>query len=346
MYRRYVIRRIANGVFIYVVIVFILSLLFNTTNETTARAQIEESLHVETTRLRNMNSEQMQKWIAERRVFKYHAYRLDRPFIERVVWRTIDTITFNYGLSTTIKSSQGDREVWKIVSEVMPRTVLLFTTAIIFEILFGVWLGLKKAQKAGRLLDKSTSIMTMVVYGMPSWWLGMIMIMFFAYILPIFPSGGMHRLPPPQGFAGFLDLLYHMALPLITLLVIGFWGVALLTRNIVLGILQEDYIMAARARGLPERRILFGHTMRTAAPPITTIALLSLLASIFGNIVFEGIYSWPGMGNLYWIAVEQNDIPVLLGLLSVTVGLYIVGLVALDLTYGFLDPRIKVGGTA
>ncbi len=346
MYMRYVIKRIANGVFIYVVIVFILSLLFNTTNEKTARAQIEESIHAEATRLRNMTAEQMEKWREERLVFKYHVYHLDRPFFERVVWRTWDTITFNYGMSNGMKSSEGDRDVWRIVSEAVPRTVLLFTSAIFLEIIMGVWLGLKKAQNAGKLLDKSSSVVTMVVYGMPSWWLGMIMIMFFAYIVPLFPSGGMTSIPPLQGMGGFLDLLLHMALPLVTLLVIGFWGLAFLTRNIVLGILQEDYIMAARARGLPESRVIFGHTLRTAAPPIATIALLSLLASLIGSIVFEGIFSWPGMGKLYWSAVEQNDIPVLLGLLSFTVGLYICGLVLLDLTYGFLDPRIKVGGKA
>jgi peptide/nickel transport system permease protein len=179
---------------------------------------------------------------------------------------------------------------------------------------------------------------------MPSWWVGMLLLMLFVYIIPIFPSGGMTSIPPRHGFLGFIDLLYHMALPLITLVVIGFWGTALLTRNIVLGVLQDDYIMAARARGLPERRVLFGHTLRTAAPPIITIALLSLLGSVFGSIILEGIFSWPGMGNLYWIAVQQNDVPVILGLLSVTTGLYMAGLVVLDLIYGFLDPRIKVGG--
>ncbi len=184
----------------------------------------------------------------------------------------------------------------------------------------------------------------MIVYGMPSWWVGMLLLMLFVYIIPIFPSGGMTSIPPRYGLLGFLDLLYHMALPLITLVVIGFWGMALLTRNIVLGVLQDDYIMAARARGLPERRVLFGHTLRTAAPPIITIALLSLLGSVFGSIILEGIFSWPGMGNLYWIAVQQNDVPVILGLLSVTTGLYMAGLVLLDLIYGFLDPRIKVGG--
>jgi peptide/nickel transport system permease protein len=193
-------------------------------------------------------------------------------------------------------------------------------------------------------MDKATSIMTMTVYGMPTWWLGMLIIMFFAYILKLFPSGGMHSTPPPTGIAYYVDILYHITLPVLTLVIIGFWGRAFLIRNIVLGILQEDYIMAARARGLPERNVLYGHVMRTASPPIATMAVLSLLASVGGNLVFEGVFSWPGLGNLYWIAIEQNDIPVLMGCLSVTTALYILGLVVLDLIYGYLDPRIKVGG--
>ncbi len=104
--------------------------------------------------------------------------------------------------------------------------------------------------------------------------------------------------------------------------------------------------MAARARGTPEPRVLFGHTMRTAAPPILTIAVLSLVYSFSGNIVFEGIFNWPGMGNLYWVAVQQNDVPVLMGLLSITTGVVILSLISLDLLYGLLDPRVKVGRRA
>jgi peptide/nickel transport system permease protein len=346
MYARYMVRRILNAAAIFVIEMFIFALLFTATAEQTLRAQIEESMQPEVARLKNMTSDQIQKYVAERRAYKYRIYHLDRPYFERVLWRTVDTVTLQFGNSIQIKSSRGDREVWKIVMETMPRTILLFTTSIVLEVALGIWLGLKKAQKAGKLLDRSTSVATMVVYGMPTWWAGMIMIMLLAYKLPIFPSGGMHTLPPPTGLAGFIDLMYHMALPLITLVIVNFWGVALLSRNIVLSILQEDYIMAGRARGLPERSILFGHTMRTAAPPITTIALLSLLSSVFGNIIFEGIFSWPGIGNLYWISIEQGDTAVTLGLLAVTTGMFIAGLALLDLIYGLLDPRIKVGGAA
>ncbi len=346
MYLRYAIRRILNAVAIFGIEMFIFSVLFTATAERTLRAQIEESLQPEVARLRNVSAQQVQEFVAQRRAYLYRVSHLDQPVFVRILWRTVDTVTLQFGNSITIKSSQGERSVWRIILETVPRTALLFTTSIILEVAFGVWLGLRQAQRAGRLLDRSSSVITMVVYGLPTWWVAMILIMLLAYKLPIFPSGGLHSLPPPQGLAAVLDLAWHMILPVITLILVNFWGVALLSRNIVLGILQEDYITAARARGLPERVVLYGHAMRTAAPPITTIALLSLLSSVFGNIIFEGIFSWPGMGNLYWVSVEQGDTAVTLGLLAVTTGLYIAGLATLDLIYGLLDPRIKTGASA
>jgi peptide/nickel transport system permease protein len=346
MFWKYILKRLIYGLLIYAVLIFIFSSLFNTVMEQTLRGQIEEEIRAEIMSLDSLNAQQTQSFIENRRADKYSQYRLDKPIFERVIWRTWSTLTLNLGRSSSIRSSAGDRSVWAIVSEKIPRTLLLFSTAMFVDIIIGIWLGLKKAQKAGGVLDRSTSVGTMVVFGMPSWWLGMILIMFFAYTIKIFPSGGLHTTPPPEGIANFFDLIYHLALPVLTLVVLGFWGRAFLTRNIVLGILQEDYIMAARARGIPERKVLYGHTMRTAAPPIVTMSLLALLASVSGNIVFEGIFNWPGMGNLFWFALQQNDVPVLMGNLAVTTALYIGGLVLLDLVYGLLDPRIKVGGRA
>jgi len=345
MYWRYCLKRIIYGLVTFVILIFIFSALFNTTMEKTLRAQIEEEIRAETLKMdTRMSPEEITHFIAERRAFKQHLYHLDKPLWHRIVWRAINVLSLNFGKATIMKSSAGESDVWGIIAECLPRTILLFTTAICINIILGLWLGLKKAQKAGGLMDKTTSIGTMLVYGMPSWWLGMLVIMFFAYKLRLFPSGSLHSIPPPSGFAYYIDLLYHMTLPVLTLVAIGFWGSSYLIRNIVLSILQEDYIMATRTRGIPERKVLYGHAMRTAAPPIVTMALLSLLASVGGNIIFEGIFSWPGLGNLYWISIEQNDIPVLMGNLFVTTALYLAGLVILDLIYGFLDPRIKVGG--
>ena len=251
MYPVFAIRRILNAMAIFVIEMLIFSVLFTATAERTLRAQIEESLQPEAARLKNASALQVQAFVAQRRAYLFHVSHLDQPVPVRVLWRAIDAVTLQFGNSITIKSSRGERSVWRIIMETVPRTALLFTTSIVLQVLLGVWLGLKQAQRAGGTLDRSASVITMVVYGLPTWWVAMIVIMVLAYMLPLFPSGGMHSIPPPQGLAGILDLAWHMVLPVVTLVIVSFWGVALLARNIVLSILQEDYITAARARGLP-----------------------------------------------------------------------------------------------
>lgn len=346
MFLYFAIKRILKGVFMYIILMFMLSALFNTVSEKTLRSQIEENINSEVRSLKNMKTEDVDNYIKERRAYFYDIYWLNRSIGERIFLRAINTITFNFGRSTIMMDSNGDRSVIKIIGEALPRSIILFTTAAVIQMLIGLFVGLLKARKAGGALDRTTSIITMIVYGMPTWWLAMILIMIFVYRFNIFPSSGLHSIPTPEGIMYYIDMLWHMSLPLLTLVIIGFWGLSFVVRNIVLSVLQEDYIMSARARGISEKSVLFGHTLRSAAPPIVTITLLGLLGSIAGSIIFEGIFSWPGLGNLYWISVQQNDIPVLMGNLAITTALYQLGLVILDISYGFLDPRIKVGGKA
>lgn len=346
MFVYFALKRILKGMIMYVILIFMLSSLFNTVSEKTLLSQIEETINAEIRSLKNMRTEDVDNYIKERRAYFYDLYWLNRSIGERIFLRAINTITFNFGRSTIMMDSNGDRSVIKIIGEALPRSVILFTTASIIQIIVGVFIGLIKARKAGGGFDRISSVITMIVYGMPSWWLAMILIMLFVYKFNLFPSGGLHSIPTPDGIMYYIDMLWHMGLPLLTLVILGFWGLSFVIRNIVLNILQEDYVMSARARGIPEKSVLFGHTLRSAAPPIVTITLLGLLGSIAGSIIFEGIFSWPGLGNLYWISVQQNDIPVLMGNLAITTALYQLGLVMLDLSYGFLDPRIKVGGKA
>jgi peptide/nickel transport system permease protein len=347
-YWKFALRRVLYGVAMYAFLVLLFAVIFNAQMEKTQQSQIREQLNAERLSLtqKRVSPEELKQLMAAREQRLRDKYRLDEPVVSRIVKATMDTLFFRFGDSTIIRSQGGERDVWTILSEKIPRTVMLFTVAILLDIILGILLGLRNARKAGGAIDRATSITTMVVFGLPTWWLAMILIMFLAFKIPIFPSGGLHTVPPPGGVGYTLDLLYHLALPVLTLVVLGFWGRAYLTRNIVLGTLQEDFIMSARARGLSERKILLGHTLRAAAPPIVTMSLLSLLGSFGGALIFEGIFSWPGMGNLYWVAIQQNDIPVLMANLSVTTLIYVGGLVLLDLVYGFLDPRIKVSGKA
>lgn len=346
MYSRYLFKRVIYGILMYVVMIFTYSAIFNQVAESTVRAQIEEQIAQEMLQYKNVSPDKLAAIRESTRAVKIRQYHLDQPYAVRVFWRAVNTVTFNFGNSTIMKAPNGDRSVLAIIGEALPRTIVLFSSEVILVTILGTILGLYAARKPNGPLDRTISMITMITNGLPAWWLGMLMIMFFSYAVPVFPSGGMHANPAPLGMAGFFDFLWHLSLPLITLVFLSVWGTAYLVRNIVLSNLQEDFVMAARARGIPERKVLFGHTLRSSMPAIMTMAILSLFSSIAGNIIVEGIFGWPGIGNLYFIAVQQSDVPVLMGTLSIETFLNMLGFVLLDLIYGLLDPRIKVGGNA
>ncbi len=346
MLRIYAFKRVAYALLMYAVMIFVFSALFNSVADRTLRAQIDEQVAQEASRLKNLDEAQLKAAIESRREAKLRRYHLDESLPGRIFWCAFRTLGFDFGNSTIIKASDGDRLVIKIILEALPRTIELFTSEVVIVTILGVILGLYAARKPNGFFDRTNSLVTMITNGLPAWWLAMIAIMAFSYAIPIFPSGGLHSNPAPTGIAGVLDYLWHLALPLLSLVFLGLWGSAYIVRNIVLGNLQEDYVMAARARGISERRVLFGHTLRSSMPAIMTMAVLGLFGSIAGNIIVEGIFGWPGIGNLYFIAVQQNDVPVLMATLAIETLFNMVGFVLLDIVYGLLDPRIKAGGRA
>ncbi len=346
MFWKRVLKRVIAAAIMYALAVFTYSMIFNKVLDVTIVTTIHETIKAETVQFLSADPQgDVAKFQENRKEYYYDVYRVEDPYLVKVLWRTKNTLLFDFGKSSVLVSRSGSRNVSTIILEALPSTIILFTTSQIFIVIIALILGLKKAQKPGGKLDRISSNITMVMFGIPRWWVGLMFIMLFGYGLKIFPTGGQLSTPPPApGLPYVLDYLKHLALPVITIVSLGFWGTSLIIRNIVLGTIQEDFIMTARARGVGERSILFKHTLRTAAPPIVTIVLLSLLASFSGSMITETIFSWPGMGNLYIQATNTNDVPVLLANIAVTTGLYQAGIVILDLIYGFLDPRIKAGG--
>lgn len=340
-------RRLGYGLAMYALMVVAYSVLFNAMAEQTLRSQIDEQVNQEMLLAKNVNAEQRDRLAADKRTAKERLYHLDQPLPLRIFWRSVDTLAFNYGNASTMKSADGERAVAGILLAALPNTVALFSLQVLLTLLAGVPLGLAAARRPDGWIDRLCSGLTMVTNGLPAWWLGMLAIMAFAAGgLGWFPSGGLHGNPAPEGWAGAVDYLWHLALPLLTLVLLGVWGTAYMTRNIVLGNLQEDFVVAARARGVPERRVLANHALRSSLPAIMTITVLSLFSSISGNIVFEGIFAWPGLGNVYFQAVQSNDMPVLMANLALQTLINMAGFVLLDLIYGWLDPRIRAAAPA
>jgi peptide/nickel transport system permease protein len=167
------------------------------------------------------------------------------------------------------------------------------------------------------------------------------MIFVFAFVYGIFPARATPLIPASDP-AYIWSLLYHMTLPLVTLVLIGFGAWAYIVRNFVIGILNEDYIMVKRAEGIPERKVVYSHALKNAAPPIITSIALGLSASIGGAIITEAVFDWPGMGKLYFDAINIFDVPVIVGLTYITTLVFLASIFIADLLYGLFDPRVKV----
>ncbi len=335
--------RTLNALIVIVVVVFILSALFSTLAENQLETHINEKLRMEiqnldpgvnTTQYREMRREQLES-----------QYNLDKPTYIRVFYSAADTLMLDFGRAHTLTDPDGSAKVADIIMSRLPRTVLLFTTAAVIYIILGLIVGLKAAQVAGSNLDKFLSLFGMAASSIPMWWLGMLVIQVFGFQLGWFPPSAFpFPIRSEVGWDGYIiGVLKRMAMPLFTIVFVYFGARAWATRNIVTGVLQDDYIMAARAKGVPESKVIYGHTLKSAAPPIVTSAILAFLLSIGGAMITEIIFGWPGMGRLMWTAIQQDDVPVLMGVAFITVFLYVVGYLIADLIYGLLDPRVEVG---
>ena len=222
----------------------------------------------------------------------------------------------------------------------MPKTVLLFTTATIIISIIGILLGAASSNKIGSVTDRITSTFAVISSSFPVWWIGMLMIFVFAFVWQIFPARATPSIEPNDpGY--ILALLYHMALPVITIVLIGFGAWAYLVRNFMVGIMQEDFINAKKTIGISKKKIVYSHALRNAAPPIVTILALSLSGSLGGAIITEAVFDWPGMGRLYFEAISVMDLPVIIGATYILTVLFLISIFIADLLYGYFDPRVR-----
>lgn len=270
------------------------------------------------------------------------ALGLDQPWYtpQRLGLAMYRILTLDFGHAKFLTSDSGSSDVKDIILEKLPRTILLFTTATAIVSLLGILVGSIAASKVHSKIDKITSGFAIMSSSFPVWWVGIIMIFLFAFVYPIFPARATPDIPVTD--PGYLpSLLYHMALPLATLVLIGFGSWAYLVRNFLVGVLQEDFIMAKRTAGIDEKKILYRHALKNAAPPIVTVLALSLSGSLGGAIITEAVFDWPGMGQLYYQAISVLDLPVIIGATYVLTAFFLASIFLADVLYGYFDPRVR-----
>ena len=270
------------------------------------------------------------------------ALGLDNPWYspQRIGFTMYKILILDFGNATFLTSDSGSSNVGEILLEKIPRTVLLFTTATIIISMIGIFLGALSSSKVGSVVDRLTSTFAVISSSFPVWWIGMLMIFLFAFTYHIFPARATPSiLPSEPGYV--IALLYHMALPLITIVIIGFGSWAYLVRNFMVGTMQEDFITAKKAIGIKKNKIIYRHALKNAAPPIVTILALSLSGSLGGAIITEAVFDWPGMGRLYFEAISVMDLPIIIGATYILTVLFLISIFIADLLYGYFDPRVK-----
>jgi peptide/nickel transport system permease protein len=193
------------------------------------------------------------------------------------------------------------------------------------------------------VIDNVITTISFIGYSMPVFWLALILMYLFSvnfkrWGLPYFPTIGMYDLAvgPTLG-----QVAWHLVLPVTTIAVISVAGYSRYVRSQMLEVINQDYIRTAYAKGLPERMVLVGHALKNASLPLVTIVGLDLPFLLSGAVVTESIFAWPGMGRLFWDAVQDTDIPVLMAILVIIAFLVVIFQIITDIAYTFLDPRIR-----
>lgn len=272
------------------------------------------------------------------------ALGLDMPWHspQRIGLTMYKILLLDFGHATFLTSDSGSTDVKDIIIEKLPKTILLFTTATVIISIIGIFLGALAGSKVGSVIDRVTSSFAVISSSFPVWWIGMIMIFLFAFVYQIFPARATPSIDPTD--PGYIwSLLYHMTLPLITIVLIGFGAWAYLVRNFMVGIMQEDFIMSKKTMGIARKKIIYRHALKNAAPPIVTILALSLSGSLGGAIITEAVFDWPGMGRLYFEAITVMDMPVIIGATYVLTVFFLISIFVADLLYGYFDPRVRAG---
>lgn len=307
------------------------------------RSTISEAVRADPS-YQEMSSEERSELIQEQVQMEIERRNLDEPFI----WRSFDylsqAIQLDLGRAEEMHSDAGSRDVYDIIVERLPATLLLFGTANLLVFFVSVYAALYLSRHYGSRLDR-------LVIGLapssaaPGWFYGIFLILIFAFIIPILPAGGMVAIPPPENdWAYARSVLSHMVLPVIAMFISSIFISIYSWRTFFLIHSSEDYVEMARAKGLPASLIQNRYILRPTLAPIITNFLLMLIGLWSGAIILEQVFNWPGLGTLLFQAIGHRDTPVIIGGVVIFAYLLAVTVFMLDFLYAILDPRVRIEG--
>lgn len=265
---------------------------------------------------------------------------LDRSLLEQYLLFLRNLANFELGQSFFYKEP-----VSAIIVPKLGWTLLLIGTSLFITLLIGIPLGVYTARHKGRWLDQTVS--TLIVLGISIFipLLAFVLVWVFSLELGLTPVGGAVT-PGIEGSERIFSIMRHMILPTVTLVIVNLAQIVLFTRSSMLDVLKEDYIRTARAKGVNDRGVTWGHALRNAMIPTVTITGLMLGKMVAGAVLTETVFSWPGLGSMIYEAVQKQDFPLLQGAFIVLAFNVILMTLVTDLVIAWLDPRIKLHGGA
>lgn len=268
-------------------------------------------------------------------------YGLDKPlYVQYWMWLK-GVMKLDFGKSFSL----DQRPVWDKIKERLPVTVFINAISLFLILLFSIPLGVYSAVRAGSTFDRITTVITFIGYAMPSFWLAIILMMIFGVKLQWLPISGLHSTIGYDEMSlleKVWDWTKHLICPLFVATFGGMAGVLRYVRNSMYEVLKADFILFARAKGLPEKVIIYKHALRNALLPLITILGLSIPGLIGGSVIFETIFGIPGVGQLMWQAVMARDYPVIMANLFLISLLTLLGNFLADIGYALADPRIRL----
>ena len=266
-------------------------------------------------------------------------YGLDKPLVVQLGLYLGKVLGGDFGYSYFF-----NLPVTSLIFDRVPATLLLVLSAVLLAFIVGTTLGVLAAPKPNGALSQAITVLSLVGFAAPVFWTGILLVILFASVWPILPVSGMRNIQSSStgGWRDVLDVAQHLVLPTVTLALVYLAQYSRLARSSMLDVLGADFIRTARAKGLPERVVLYKHALRNALLPVVTVLGLQFGNVLAGAILVETVFNWPGLGRLAFESVLRRDYPTILGVLVFASVVVIVMNLLTDVAYRLIDPRIKV----